>query len=126
VKTTRLLLAGVALAAVLAACGTASGDPGPGVPPADADVTITAKDMKFDSGSVTVPAGEPFTIFFRNQEGMPHNVAIYTDSSKSSKLFAGDLVSNTDVVYEVPALEPGTYFFDCELHPNMTGEMVAE
>jgi plastocyanin len=57
---------------------------------------------------------------------MPHNVAIYTDSSKSSKLFAGDLVSNTDVVYEVPALEPGTYFFDCELHPNMTGEMVAE
>jgi plastocyanin len=125
VKHTRLLLAAVALATVLAACGTASGNV-PTTPPADADVTITARDMKFDSESVTVPAGEPFTIFFSNQEGMPHNVAIYTDSSKSTKLFAGELINNTDVVYEVPALEPGTYFFDCELHPNMVGEMVAE
>jgi plastocyanin len=126
VKRIRLILSGVTLAGLLAACGSAGGDPGASIPPTDADLTIVAVDMKFDQETVSVPAGEPFTIWFRNQESMPHNVAIYTDSSRSTKLFSGELVSSTEVVYEVPALEPGTYFFDCELHPEMTGEMVAE
>jgi len=27
------------------------------------------------------------------------------------------------IVYDVPALKPGTYFFRCDLHPNMNGTL---
>jgi plastocyanin len=57
---------------------------------------------------------------------MPHNIAIYTDASKSEKLFEGEMVTNGTVVYDVPALDAGEYFTDCSLHPNMTATLVVE
>jgi plastocyanin len=40
-------------------------------------------------------------------------------------LFTGDLVSGPKkIVYQVPALEQGTYFFRCDVHPTMTGTFV--
>jgi hypothetical protein len=38
-------------------------------------------------------------------------------------LFVGEVFSGPDVVtYEVPALDAGTYFFRCDVHPTtMTG-----
>ncbi len=125
-KPIRLSLVTVAMAAVLAACGatSAGGDSSPD--PVDADVTVTAADMAFDPGTVTVTAGETFTIALVNEDAMPHNIAIYTDSSKSEKLFEGEMVTDGTVVYELPALDAGEYFFDCSLHPNMTGTLVVE
>ncbi len=61
-----------------------------------------------------------------NEDAAPHNVAIYTDSSAGESLFVGELVSSATTVYEVPALEPGTYFFRCDLHPEMNGTLVAD
>ena len=110
----------------LAACGTTTADGGDTVDPADADVTVTAADMAFDPGTVTVAAGETFTIALVNEDAMPHNIAIYTDSSKSEKLFEGEMVTDGTVVYDLPALDAGEYFFDCSLHPNMTGTLVVE
>ena len=125
-KPIRLSLVAVALAAVLAACGTTSAGGGSAPDPADADVTVTAVDMAFDPGTVTVAAGESFTIALVNKDAMPHNIAIYTDSSKSEKLFEGEMVTGGTVVYDLPALDAGEYFFDCSLHPNMTGTLVVE
>ena len=122
----RLSLVAVALAAVLAACGTTAADGGSDPDPADADVTVTAVDMAFDPGTVTVPGGEAFTIALVNEDAMPHNIAIYTDSSKSEKVFEGEMVTDGTVVYDLPALDAGEYFFDCSLHPNMTGTLVVE
>ena len=125
-KPMRLFLA-AALVAVLAACGTASGGGNAGDPdPATADYTVTAVDMAFDPGTVTVAGGEAFTIALVNEDAMPHNIAIYTDESKSEKLFEGEVVTDGTVVYDIPALDPGEYFFDCSLHPNMTGTLVVE
>jgi plastocyanin len=125
-KTLRLPLLAIALAAVLAACGTTSAGGGtdPGVDPSTADVTVSAVDMAFDPGTVTAPAGGSFTLALVNEDAMPHNVAIYTDSSRSEKVFEGEMVTNGSIVYEIPELEPGEYFFDCSLHPNMTGTLV--
>ena len=125
-KPIRLSLVAVALAAVLAACGATSADGGSAPDPADADVTVTAVDMAFDPGTVTVAAGETFTIALVNEDAMPHNIAIYADSSKSEKLFEGEMVTDGTVVYDLPALDAGEYFFDCSLHPNMTGTLVVE
>lgn len=125
-KTLRLPLLATALMAVLAACGTTSAGGGsdPTGDPADADVTVTSVDMAFDPGTVQAPAGESFTLALVNEDAMPHNVAIYTDSSRSEKLFEGEMVTDGTIVYEVPALEDGEYFFDCSLHPDMTGTLI--
>jgi plastocyanin len=57
---------------------------------------------------------------------MPHNIAIYADESKSEKIFEGELVTDGTIVYDIPALDAGEYFFDCSLHPTMTGTLVVE
>ena len=124
---TRTALAGVALllTATLAACSGASA----GQSSADtssADVQVSASDMAFDRSEVTAPAGEAFTIGFTNNDSMPHNVAIYTDFSKATKLFEGAVTDKGTVVYEVAALDAGTYFFECSLHPGMRGSLVVE
>jgi plastocyanin len=125
-KPIRLSLVAVALAAVLAACGTTTADGGSAPDPADADVTVTSADMAFDPGTITVAGAEGLTIALVNEDSMPHNIAIYTDASKSEKLFEGEMVTDGTIVYEVPALDAGEYFIDCSLHPNMTATLVVE
>ena len=120
IRTTLLPLA---LAGILAACGSTAGGAGNAPDAADADLTVTAVDMAFDPGTVTLAAGQT-TIALVNEDAMPHNIAVYTDESKSEKLFEGEMVTDGTVVYEIPALEPGEYFFDCSLHPDMKGTLV--
>ena len=122
---TTVALAAVALAA--AACGTTNAGQ-PAAPAASVDPNapaVVAKDLKFVTAEVKVPAGKPFGLSFSNQESAPHNVAIYTDSSASQALFKGDIFSSETRVYQVPALAPGSYFFRCDVHPDMTGTIVA-
>lgn len=122
----RLTLVALATAALLAACGSTS--PGGSHQPADAadaDITVTATDMAFAPGTITIAAGAT-TLAFVNDDAMPHNLAIYADESKSEKLFEGEMVTDGTVLYELPALEPGKYFVDCSLHPGMTAALVVE
>ena len=119
----RTVIAGAALIAALAAC-SGGGAAASITPPPGVDLTISAKDLKFDQASVMAPAGTAFQLFFRNLEGLPHNVAIFTDASASTSLFVGETITNAAVLYEVPALQPGEYFFRCDLHPEMKGTVV--
>jgi plastocyanin len=122
-KSLRLSLAALATVALLAACGgmaTSTADP------ADADVSVTAVDNAFEQTTLTAPAGEAFTLALINEDTVPHNVSIYTDSSVSDELYVGEYVTDGTIVYDVPALEPGEYFFRCDLHPEMTGTLVVE
>lgn len=58
---------------------------------------------------------------------MPHNIAIYTDEGASNNLFRGDLVSGpATVTYKVPPLKAGTYYFRCDIHPQMSGAFVVK
>ena len=55
-----------------------------------------------------------------------HDVAIYTNSSATTTLFKGAVVTGpTTTTYHVPALKAGTYYFRCDIHPTqMTGTFV--
>ena len=122
----RLSIIAVAAAALLVACGSTAADGGGTLDPAGADHTVTAVDMAFEPATITVTAGEAFTVALVNEDSMPHNIAIYTDSSKSEKFFEGEMVTDGTIVYELDALDAGEYFFDCSLHPAMTGTLVVE
>lgn len=107
------LLAATVLAIAVYGCG------GPAAPTidVDADATVTASSLDFSTKQFTLPAGEASTIHFVNGSLNPHNIAIYTDSYATQALFTGAQIEQTDIVYEVPALPAGTYFFRCDLHP---------
>ena len=130
-KRVTLALGLLSLAALLAACsGTTAAD----VTPAPASsggpssgAVVVAKDIAFTTPQVTVQAGKAFDLTLDNQDGAPHNVAIYTDSSASTKVSVGEIFGGPGQrTQSVPALAAGTYFFRCDVHQNMTGTIVAE
>ena len=110
--------------AVLVACAGGSANPitQPSVGP-DA-LSIEANGLAFSTRSLTASANKPFQIVFENQEAALHNVAIYRDESTAEKVLGEDPFSGPAVVvYEVPALGSGTYFFRCDVHPDMSGSL---
>ena len=84
---------------------------------------ITAENLAFDRDTLSFPAGVASTLTFQNNDaGQSHNVAIYTDESASTALFQGELLTGVgSTEYQIPALEAGSYFFRCDVHPTMNG-----
>jgi plastocyanin len=103
--------------------GPGAGGTGPGGPAGG--VTIAAQNIAFDTSTIRLEP-VPTTITFENRDaGVQHNIAIYSDSSLADDLFTGELVTGpTTVDYAVPALAPGEHYFQCDVHPNMSGSVV--
>jgi plastocyanin len=85
---------------------------------------VTAKNTAFDTNCLAAPAGKAFTIDFTNQDAVPHNVEIFTDSSTSTRLGgakdAGDIITGpASVTYKVDPLKAGSYYFHCDIHPTV-------
>lgn len=121
-----LALIGLAvLITVTAGCSSASPSTEPSYP-ADA-VIISADNLQFSTDQLIVPAGKPFTLVLKNKEAVPHNVAITTErDGKGTVLFRHDPITATTGVFQVPAIEAGTWYFRCEVHPSMHGTVVAQ
>ena len=121
---------------VLAAC--AGGDEGASPAPSDDNtaggtvsvvdgtVDISAADLAFDANVIQATAGEAFTVSFTNNEAVPHNFSVYTEEGGEA-IATGEIITEgvTDEV-EIEALEPGEYYFVCDLHPEMNGTIVVE
>jgi plastocyanin len=98
--------------------------------PAGQSITIDliAKNIAFNMSTITVPAGAEVTVNFDNQDsGIPHNFAVYTDSSATTSIFMGQIITGpATATYKFTApTTPGNYFFRCDVHPTiMTGTFV--
>jgi plastocyanin len=121
-----LVLGFVVIAAIGAACSSASAQPQPSGPVDANGPTIVAKDMKFSPSTVEIAAGKNVTVHFDNQDNAPHNVAIYKDAGSSEKVSVGEIVTAAEADQVVPALVAGTYFFRCDVHPDMKGSIVVK
>ena len=116
----------VAIAAISAACSTATAQPTPWGSIDPNGPTVVATNMAFTTPTVEIPAGRNVTLHFDNEDSAPHNVAIYKDSSASEKLSVGEIVTSAKTDQVIPALKAGTYFFRCDVHTNMTGTLVVK
>jgi plastocyanin len=127
-----LLRAGalLSLVLVLAACGGGDSDGGTSggatVAVTDGVVEISADDLEFNAGTITATAGEPFTVVFTNLESQPHNVAVYTTEG-GDEIAIGDVINEGETSeLQVEGLTAGTYYFRCDVHPEMEGTIVIE
>ena len=92
-------------------------------------VNIGADNLAFDTSTITVPAGAEVTMVFENQDdGVPHNVAVYDSPLRTEQIFVGEVITGpaeTTYAFTAPS-EPGTYYFQCDIHPDMNGEFIVE
>jgi plastocyanin len=118
----------VALAMILVACsGGAGGSSGPAPSVNPGALQISAKDLKFSTSTLTAEADTATQIVFDNQEAAPHNVAIYKSEAASERILVEEPFGGPrQVVYNVPAQPAGSYFFRCDLHPDMRGTYVVQ
>ena len=74
---------------------------------------------------LTVPQGWTVVLHFKNEDPVPHNVAIYNDASLSKRIFSFDPIPgpiSQDFQFTAPAA--GRYFFRCDVHPQMNGTFI--
>lgn len=105
--------------------------PGAGAAPAGGGgaaaggLALVATDNKFDKTTLEAKAGD-ITVNFKNSGNVPHNVH-FLDKKGGKDLAPGALGGilqagkSEDVKFNAPA---GTYFYQCDLHPDqMTGTL---
>jgi plastocyanin len=85
-------------------------------------LTVTAQNVQFNTSKITLP-DQPSTLTFRNLDpGTMHNIGIYEDQAYTKEAFKGAVITGVDTTtYTIQALQPGTYYFKCDIHPTMTG-----
>ncbi len=93
-------------------------------------IGLIAKNIAFNTSTITVPAGANITVNFDNQDTyVPHNFAVYTDSSATKTIFQGKQITGpakTSYTFTAPS-QAGTYFFRCDVHPTqMTGQFIVQ
>jgi len=92
-------------------------------------VNLTAQNIAFDKSTITVPAGANVTVHFTNKDsGVQHNFAVYDSNLRSKSFFVGEIITGpaeTNYTFTAPS-DPGTYYFQCDIHPFMNGKFVVE
>lgn len=106
------------------------GSAGPSSPAGgEADATLVAVDIAFDTHELSVPADTPFTIAIDNQDpaGVEHDVDI-RDAAGTTLQDQETLDGGTSIVYEYEPLAAGSYTFICSIHPipAMTGTLTVQ
>src|SRR6266568_138315 len=66
--------------------------------PGGTSLSLVAKGHRFDKDCLAVPAGQPFTIMFDNQDNDRHNVAILPSHTSTETFFRGEIVEGPATV----------------------------
>ncbi len=103
--------------------GPDNGGVGPAV-----TVKVVAHNIAFDLKELSLKARTRSRIEFENADAeINHNIGIYKDKTAAvaDKVFIGRAISGpATTTYEFEAPPPGTYYFQCDIHPNMAGEVI--
>jgi plastocyanin len=85
-------------------------------------IEVGAKNVAFDTKTLELAAGGT-EIAFKNEDNQPHNIAIFpTEKELGTSLFRGSIAqAGQTLTYEVGELKAGSYYFHCDVHPQMNG-----
>lgn len=103
-----------------------AGSEGEAAPAKGGGLTIAAANIAFDTDTIELTAGEKAQIDFVNQDSLEHNLSIYESQADGiafqNPLFEGEIINGGEsITYSVPALKEGDRYFQCDIHPNMSG-----
>ena len=100
------------------AAANATPPPAPSGAAAGPAIPLVAQGVKFDQATLTAPA-TGFTIKFDNRDaGTSHDVDIL-DGSGQKVFDSKDFPGPAEKDLAVPPLPPGTYKFECSIHPTL-------
>ncbi|MBW3619233.1 MAG: cupredoxin domain-containing protein [Actinobacteria bacterium] len=93
------------------------------------NVTIAAENSnQFTANEMVLPANEEVGVVFENNEaGTPHNWSLYVSDAAVESIVVGEVVTGPavdEIIFTSP--EPGEYYFQCDVHPNMNGQLVTD
>lgn len=93
------------------------------------NITIAAENSsEFTAAEMVLPAGEEVGVVFENNEaGVPHNWSLYTSDAAVESVVVGEVITGPavdEIIFTAP--DPGPYYYQCDVHPNMQGELVTE
>lgn len=87
---------------------------------------IAANNIQFNTDQLELATDGESVLVFENQESVPHNVAIYEfageDPDFNAPVFVGEIFPGPDTrVYSFEGPQEGTFYFRCDVHPQMEG-----
>ena len=87
---------------------------------------MVAKNIAYVQKQIKVPAGAAITVNFKNDDTVPHNMDFTVDQEGTKTFYKQDpLPGPISSTYQFTAPKAGTYFYHCDVHPNMTGVLTA-
>jgi cytochrome c oxidase subunit 2 len=96
--------------------------------PTGSSVTLVAHNIQWNTKCIAALAGKPFTVTVTNQDApsIAHNFAIWQSPALKHRLYlTPDVTSQAAQTFTAPALPPGKYYFQCDIHgPAMSGTLV--
>jgi plastocyanin len=92
------------------------------------ELEVEAEDFAFDRDTYTVPADSAVELKFKSRdEGVPHTFTIYESQEAQQEIFGtGNVVGDSEKDFQFQAPAAGTYYFQCDVHPEMNGDFVSE
>jgi plastocyanin len=94
-------------------------------PPAGA-VFLEAANRQYSTAVINAVANVPTVIYFTNNDDQNHNVTVFRNASMDLELFRGETFvgPGVTVIYEVPPLAAGEYYFSDINFPSMHGRFI--
>ena len=90
-------------------------------------VTLVAHNIQWNQKCLAVDANKPFSVTIVNKDGgIAHDFAVWQSPRLKHRIFVTPKVTGVATkTFEVPALEPGKYYFQCDVHgPAMSGTLI--
>ena len=108
----------------------AAGEPAPPAEsaPAVATDTLVAENTEFDADTIELKPNRPTDFMIENNDSAVHNLVIFSTeedaADPSSALFRSpDATGGSTAEFTIDPLKKGTYYFNCQYHANMNGDV---